>query len=81
MINQYRREDCLKKEGAWTVCRFKVRLSNKEGVVLFFEGGWVGGGGGVDTPIHTMDIVCHKSDLLCQNYILTNFKQPCYLRI
>ena len=78
MISQYRGEDCLKKEGAWTVCRFKVGLGNKEGVVLFWGGGR---GGGVDTPIHTMDIVCHKSDLLCQNYILTNFKQPCYLRI
>ena len=37
-----------KKGGAWTVCRYKGGLGEKEGVVL------LGGGRGVDTPMHPM---------------------------
>ena len=35
--------------GAWTVCKFKSRVNEKEGVVVNF----FGGGGGVDMPMHT----------------------------
>ena len=41
MKNQYREGDCLKREGAWTVCRFNGGgggLARKRGGV--FEGGW-----------------------------------------
>ena len=34
MKNQYRGGDCLKRWGAWTVCRFKGGLGKKEGVVF-----------------------------------------------
>ena len=37
--------NCL-KSGAWTVCRFKGTLGEKEGVCIFE--------GEVDTPMHTM---------------------------
>ena len=43
--NQYRGRLPKKGWGAWTVCRFKERLSKKERV-LFLRG--------VDTPINTM---------------------------
>ena len=39
--------------GAWTVCRFKGRLAKKSGVIFLREG--EGGGGGVYTPIYTME--------------------------
>ena len=35
--NQYRGEDCLKRE-AWTVCQFMGRLDKKEGVVFLMGG-------------------------------------------
>ena len=38
--------NCLKR-GAWIVCKFNLA---KEGV-MFFR---LGGGGGVETPMHTM---------------------------
>ena len=40
------REDCL-KTGTWTVCRFKRRLFEKEGLLFLKEGGGWGGGEGV----------------------------------
>ena len=50
MKNHYIGGNCLKKEGAWIVCRFKKGLGKKEGVV-FLKGG---GGGGLITPMQTM---------------------------
>ena len=41
--------ELCKKGGAWTVCRFKEGLGEKEGVVFL-----AGGGRGVDTPMHAM---------------------------
>ena len=47
----YWRELSKKGGGAWTFCRFKGRLSKKEGG----RGGWGGGVDGVfDTQMHTM---------------------------
>ena len=48
MKNHYIGGNCLKKEGAWIVCRFKKGLGKKEGVVF------LKGGGGVITPMQTM---------------------------
>ena len=45
--------DCLKRRGAWTVCRFKGALGKKEEFV--FEGG-------VDIPMHTMAITIIYND-------------------
>ena len=56
MKNQYSEGDCLKR-GAWTVCQFKGGLGKKEGV-MFLRGG------GVDTPMRTMN----------NNNIKTNMK-------
>ena len=39
------------KRGAWTVCRFKRGLDEKEGMVFLK-------GERVDTPMHTMSIFC-----------------------
>ena len=49
MKNHYIGGNCLKKEGAWIVCRFKKGLGKKEGVVFL-----KGGGGGLITPMQTM---------------------------
>ena len=35
----YRRRNCLKKRGAWTVCIFKGDLGKKEGGGVFDGGG------------------------------------------
>ena len=48
MKNQYIRGNCLKRRN-WAVCRFKEGLARKREVVFLR---W--GGGGVDTPMHTM---------------------------
>ena len=37
--NQYRGWDCLKREGAWTVCRFKGGFGKKEAGGVCEEGG------------------------------------------
>ena len=52
MKNHYIGGNCLKKEGAWIVCRFKKGLGKKEGVVFLKGGG--GGVGGLITPMQTM---------------------------
>ena len=44
---QYIGANCLKR-GAWTVCRFKECLAKKRGGECFW--------GGVDTPMHTMEV-------------------------
>ena len=49
MKNHYIGGNCLKKEGAWIVCRFKKGLGKKEGVVFL-----KGGGRGLITPMQTM---------------------------
>ena len=46
--NRHRGGGLPKKEGAWTVFRFKGGLGKKERGVLLR-------GGGVDTPMHTMN--------------------------
>ena len=38
MKNRYKERDCLKRGGAWTVCRFKGDLTRKKEVV-FLRGG------------------------------------------
>ena len=43
MKNHYIGGNCLKKEGAWIVCRFKKGLGKKEGVVFLKGGGGWGG--------------------------------------
>ena len=42
------------KKGAWTVCRFKGGVAEKRSDGIFV-------GGGVDTPIHTMDLVLKRA--------------------
>ena len=57
----------MPKKGAWTVCRFKGGLGKKEG-----DGIFEGGGGGVDTPMHTMLLYYDsKSNLLKERNICT----------
>ena len=66
MKNHYIGGNCLKKEGAWIVCRFKKGLGKKEGVVFLKGGGgclfW-GGGGGVDNPNANYDSSSYKNSI------------------
>ena len=57
MKNHYIGGNCLKKEGAWIVCRFKKGLGKKEGVVFFK------GGGGVDNPNANYDSSSYKNSI------------------
>ena len=47
--NNIEGKDCLKRGGAWTVCRFKGELGKKKGEWCFW--------GVVDSPMHTMHTI------------------------
>ena len=52
MKNQYIGGDCLQKGGLGQFADLREGLGEKEGVVFFF----LGGGGGIDTPMHSMEV-------------------------